>query len=82
MKEYFKFIYDEDNVTITPDFLDNLEKLIAKADSVDKVREYINKHCVNEKVSKKVGYKCYTMADTQELEIIMQILGDSDVSMF
>ena len=41
-----------------------------------KVRDYINKHCVNEKISKEVGYKCYTMADTNELEKIMKILGD------
>ena len=40
-----------------------------------KVRDYINKHCVNEKISKEVGYKCYTMADTNELEKIMKILG-------
>ena len=41
-----------------------------------KVRDYINKYCVNEKISKEVGYKCYTMADTNELEKIMKILGD------
>ena len=41
-----------------------------------KVRDYINKHCVNEKISKEVGYKCYTMADTNELEKIMKILED------
>ena len=41
-----------------------------------KVRDYIKKHCVNEKISKEVGYKCYTMADTNELEKIMKILGD------
>ena len=40
-----------------------------------KVRDYINNHCVNEKISKEVGYKCYTMADTNELEKIMKILG-------
>ena len=40
-----------------------------------KVRDYINNHCVNEKISKEVGYKCYTMADTKELEKIMKILG-------
>ena len=32
-----------------------------------KVRDYINKHCVNEKISKELVYKCYTMADTNEL---------------
>lgn len=40
-----------------------------------KIRDYINKHCVNEKVSKEVGYKCYTIADTNELEKIMKMLG-------
>lgn len=44
-----------------------------------KVRDYINKHCVNEKISKEVGYKCYTMADTNELEKIMKILEDKEV---
>ena len=43
-----------------------------------KVRDYINKHCVNEKISKEVGYKCYTMADTNEIEKIMKILGDKE----
>lgn len=43
-----------------------------------KVRNYIKKHCVNEKISKEVGYKCYTMADTNELEKIMKILGDKE----
>ena len=43
-----------------------------------KVIDYINKHCVNEKISKEVGYKCYTMADTNELEKIMKILGDKE----
>lgn len=43
-----------------------------------KVRDYIKKHCVNEKISKEVGYKCYTMADTNELEKIMKILGDKE----
>ena len=42
----------------------------------DDVVEYINKHCVNEKISKQVGYKCYTMADTNELEKIMRMLGE------
>ena len=43
-----------------------------------KVRDYINKHCVNEKISKEVGYKCYSMSDTNELEKIMKILGDKE----
>ena len=42
MKEYFNFLEEGDNITITTDFLDNLEKLIKKADSVDKAIEYIN----------------------------------------
>lgn len=44
-------------------------------DRIAKAIEYINKHCVNEKVSKEVGFKCYTMADTNELEHIMKLLG-------
>ena len=43
-----------------------------------KVRDYIKKQCVNEKISKEVGYKCYTMADKNELEKIMKILGDKE----
>ena len=43
---------------------------------IDKAIEYVNKHCVNEKISKEVGYKCYTIADTNELEKIIKILGD------
>lgn len=45
---------------------------------INKTKEYINKHCVDEKVSKEVGYKCYTMADTNELEHIMKLLGDKE----
>ena len=45
---------------------------------IENVRKYINKHCVNEKVSNEVGYKCYTFCDTQELEHIMQMLGDKE----
>lgn len=45
---------------------------------IDKAIEYINKHCVNERVSKEVGYKCYTMADTNELEHIIELLGGNN----
>ena len=44
-------------------------------DVIKEVREYINKHCVNEKASKEMGFKCYTMADTNELEHIMKLLN-------
>ena len=55
------------------------DKEIERLHSIIKeVREYIMKHCVNEKVSKEVGFKCYTMADTNELEHIMKIIGDND----
>ena len=52
------------------------KELLDKRNRINKAIEYINKHCVNEKVSKEVGYKCYTMADTNELEYIMKKLGD------
>lgn len=45
---------------------------------IKEAREYINKHCVNEKVSKEVGFKCYTMADTNELEHIMKLLDKGE----
>jgi cell division protein FtsB len=41
---------------------------------IKEVREYIEKHCKNERISNEVGYACYTMADTNELEHIMKIL--------
>ena len=50
------------------------EEIEELQNKIDKTKEYINKHCVNERVSKEVGYKCYTMADTQELEHIMKLL--------
>lgn len=50
---------------------DNKYKIV-----LDKIKEYINKHCVNQKVSKEVGYKCFTMADTQELEHIYKLLEE------
>lgn len=57
--------------------LQQAEKKINNLQSkIDKTIEFINKHCVNEKISKEVGYKCYTMADTNELEKIMNILGE------
>ena len=53
-------------------------QLQQKENIIKEVREYIVKHCVNEKVSKEVGFNCYTMADTNELEYIMKKLGDDD----
>ena len=71
----FKF-YDRDELEdLTKEYyLENQQLKEEKR----KVRDYINKHCVNEKISKEVGYKCYTMADTNELEKIMKILGDKE----
>ena len=64
----------------TPELLKMIEELQQENKQLKeekrKVRDHINKHCVNEKISKEVGYKCYTMADTNELEKIMKILGD------
>lgn len=66
----------------TPELLKMIEQLQQENKQLKeekrKVRDYINKHCVNEKISKEVGYKCYTMADTNELEKIMKILGDKE----
>ena len=46
----------------------------------EKAVDFINKHCVNHKVSKEVGFKVYTMMVTDELEKVMKILenGRSD----
>lgn len=52
------------------------EKIKQLKKQKDDIVEYISKHCVNEKISKQVGYKCYTMADTNELEKIMRMLGE------
>ena len=54
------------------------DQLQQKENIIKEVREYIMKHCVNEKISKEVGFNCYTMADTNELEYIMKKLGDDD----
>ena len=62
--------------------LDKLYEKIEKIENENKrlhsiikeVRDYIDKHCVNEKVSKEVDFKCYTMADTNELEHIINLL--------
>jgi predicted ATP-grasp superfamily ATP-dependent carboligase len=43
---------------------------------IDKIKEYIEKNCVNQKISKEVGYKCFTMADTRELEHIWKLLEE------
>ena len=44
-----------------------------------KAIDFIVKHCVNEKASKELGMTCYTMADTNELEKIVNILKGSDI---
>lgn len=63
-EDIIDLVIEKDNI------IDNLQS------KIDNAIEFINKHCVNEKISKEVGYKCYTMADTNELEKIMNILGD------
>ena len=56
-----------------------LQKEIVRLHSIIKeAREYIENHCKNERISNEVGYACYTMADTNELEHIMKILGNDD----
>ena len=47
---------------------------------IEKAVNFINKHCVNHKISKEVGFKVYTMMVTDELEKVMKILenGRSD----
>lgn len=69
-----KLMYATVNEIVSPILKENKQLKEEKR----KVRDYINKHCVNEKISKEVGYKCYTMADTNELEKIMKILGDKE----
>ena len=70
----------ETRCNVTKEIIEEIEQLQQENKQLKeekrKVRDYINKHCVNEKISKEVGYKCYTMADTNELEKIMKILGD------
>ncbi len=71
-------LYDESARAVIK-ILDNLESQLQQKENIIKeVRKYIVKHCVNEKVSKEVGFNCYTMADTNELEYIMKKLGDDD----
>lgn len=78
--EFAKLSKKEDMILAFNQLKDDYRQLFAINDylqsKIDKVIEFINKHCVNEKISKEVGYKCYTMADTNELEKIMNILGD------
>ena len=69
-----------ETITMTKEDYDrNVEQLLYDKINaelkIEKTIKYINKHCVNEKISKEVGYKCYTMADTNELENIIKILG-------
>ena len=72
-----KFRLDLENTCYKASICEDLQKKLEQLkEEKRKVRDYINKHCVNEKISKEVGYKCYTMADTNELEKIMKILGD------
>ena len=81
-KEYFSSTMPENTefVILTKNNYDRQQRdieleLIDYKSRIEKAVEYINKHCVNEKVSKEVGYKCYTMADTNELEKIIKILN-------
>lgn len=78
--EFAKLSKKEDMILAFNQLKDDYRQLFAINDylqsKIDKAIEFINKHCVNEKISKEVGYKCYTMADTNELEKIMNILGD------
>ena len=78
MYELLKHRYDKEITTVN--LFEDIEALLQENKQLKeekrKVRDYINKHCINEKISKEVGYKCYTMADTNELEKIMKILGD------
>jgi hypothetical protein len=87
IEDYFKYyIQGSDHYLIPKDVFNELfdEMVNWREESKElkeekrKVRDYINKHCVNEKISKEVGYKCYTIADTNELEKIMKILGDKE----
>ena len=80
--EFAKLSKKEDMILAFNQLKDDYRQLFAINDDlqskIDKAIEFINKHCVNEKISKEVGYKCYTMADTNELEKIMNILGDDE----
>lgn len=80
MYELLKHRYDKKITTVN--LFEDIEALLQENEQLKeekrKVRDYINKHCVNEKISKEVGYKCYTMADTNELEKIMKILGGKE----
>lgn len=57
-------------------YLKKDKQLNKQKEVLDKIKKYINKHCVNQDVSKEVGYKCFTMADTQELEHIWNLLDE------
>lgn len=58
-------------------YLELYNEVVRLRKIINKTVEYINKHCVNERISNEVGYKCYTMADTNELEKIINILKES-----
>ena len=70
--------YEEEHKTTFETWQKDIKENKRLHSIIKEVREYIMKHCVNEKVSKEVGFKCYTMADTNELEHIMKIIGDND----
>lgn len=70
--------YKEENERLKEWKKDLLNENINLEDIRKKAIEYINKHCVNEKVSKEVGFKCYTIADTNELEHIIKLLGGDE----
>ena len=65
--EYYKDFISENNIK---DYKSRIEKAV----------DFINKHCVNHKLSKEFGFKVYTMMVTDELEKVMKILenGRSD----
>lgn len=68
---------DKNECKLLLDYITNLQKENNKQKEVlDKIKKYINKHCVNQDVSKEVGFKCFTMADTQELEHIWNLLEE------
>ena len=73
--EYFEQWLKRKNIKYEID-KKSINRFNKQKEVLDKIKEYINKHCVNQKVSKEVGYKCFTMADTQELEHIYKLLEE------
>ena len=72
MKQEAQYDWLKDEVHCLNDEMNKLQQRI------DKAIDFIVKHCVNEKASKELGMTCYTMADTNELEKIVNILKGSD----